>query len=113
MNWIQSFRKILKENWQRVHQREQRKKALRVGEMKWPTKCGFNINKFSRTEAIYNLLLTYMLHENAVAETELHMDWYTEMNRYMERDGYMESRYTESDWYTKALLHGEMSNDWE
>jgi len=47
-----------------------------------------------------------MLHENAVAETELHMDWYMEMNRYMEGDGYMESRYMESDWYTKALLHG-------
>jgi len=48
------------------------KKALREGEMKWPTKCGFNINKFSRTEEIYNLLLTYMLHENTVAKTELH-----------------------------------------
>ena len=54
-----------------------------------------------------------MLHENAVAETELHMDWYMETNRYMKRDGYIESRYMESDWYTKALLHGEMSNDWE
>ncbi len=81
--------------------------------MKWPIKCGFNINKFSRTEVIYILLLTHMLHENTVAETELYMDSYTETDRYMERDRYMESGYTESDWYTKALLHGEMSNDWE
>jgi len=36
-----------------------------------------------------------------------------ELYGYMERDGYTESRYMESDWYTKGLLHREMSNDWE
>src|SRR6266571_3924342 len=88
MNWIQSFRKMMKENWQRVHQREQRKEMLRREEMKWPMKCGFNTNKSSRTEEISNLsqvhtnfsyikMLVYgtVLHINTWTGTQKCTDW--------------------------------------
>jgi len=61
MNWIQSFQK---ENWQGVHQREQRKEVLKEGEMKWPSKCGFSTDRFFRTEEIFNLQLEILLHRN-------------------------------------------------